>query len=544
MTEITLIAVLAVAVTALTILYLLRYAGTRNAVLLSENAVNELIAAVESNISEGKTAGLADRISHILQTYLRCDRIVFLRYHKSWLRLEFSTGLGESPPNDFEIKLTPALQEKLASSYGVTGISRLEGAAEEEYLNRLRQGRLPYFFPVFLRENLYGIYLLKTSLPPDNPSLNLVATTLAFSLSSAYHMRIQSRRIKKYEQKLRRLTDKDGHVESGSTTKILKYLRLKNCKQLIPELLKTLKEDPSFSKLGFYVKIESSEGEPFAVKWNINEGADKILRESHDLIISKLESENVIDLNRLDADKTSFKNSLGGVIDNGINYLAAIPWADRKRAVLALGAGNDLNAVANRIKKFEREALPLIESVRRFEKAEELSYTDGLTGLYNLRYFKKRIYEEFQRAKRYERYLSLLMLDVDDLKIVNDKYGHLAGDTILKSFAEVLSESVRSNDVFCRYGGDEFCLLMPETDREDAGLFMERIGRRFESTEVKIPGIDKKLHYTVSIGGAVYPVDAKSIDGLIHKADMALLKAKQEGRNCSKLYQPEYDLKA
>jgi len=330
-------------------------------------------------------------------------------------------------------------------------------------------------------------------------------------------------------------------VSSVSTDGFIRYLKFKNYKQLIPELLKELKKDCRLSKLGFYLKTESIDEPVMSVKWNIMDNTDSVLRESHDHIISQLESNGYIELKGIPECSASLENSLRHLKNNGINYLVSIPWVDRKRAILALGGG-EVEDVAGQVEQFRKKALPLAENVRRFEKAEELSYTDSLTGIYNLRYFKKRIREEFYRARRYEHSLALMILDIDGLKTFNDKYGHVVGDTLINSFVKVLMASIRSNDIVCRYGGDEFCLIMPETDRDNARLFMERIRNGIAGRNIKIKEYRENLKLTVSIGGAVYPVDSDSIDGLIHSADMALLKAKREGRNCSKLYRVEYDI--
>ncbi|MCP4703457.1 MAG: GGDEF domain-containing protein, partial [candidate division Zixibacteria bacterium] len=159
-------------------------------------------------------------------------------------------------------------------------------------------------------------------------------------------------------------------------------------------------------------------------------------------------------------------------------------------------------------------------------------------------YFKKRLTEELQRAARYGRSLTLLILDVDDLKIVNDNYGHPAGDKLLRSLANIVSDSVRSIDLISRYGGDEFCLIMSETSRNRARLSMDRIRSRIASSPLHLEGEADAIPYSVSIGGAVYPVDAESIEDLIKAADTALLKAKADGRNCSRLFETNYDLKS
>lgn len=151
----------------------------------------------------------------------------------------------------------------------------------------------------------------------------------------------------------------------------------------------------------------------------------------------------------------------------------------------------------------------------------ELAMLDGLTGLYNRRYFKELINMEFTRLKRYTTDLSLLMIDIDNFKDYNDTHGHPAGDEILKKAAEVFKNSLREADIVCRYGGEEFLAMLLQTDKKGAGLVAERL--RMQSSLY--------LPLTISIGVATYPGDGQNIDSLIEKADAALYKAKQTGKN-------------
>ncbi|MCK4403878.1 MAG: GGDEF domain-containing protein, partial [candidate division Zixibacteria bacterium] len=114
-------------------------------------------------------------------------------------------------------------------------------------------------------------------------------------------------------------------------------------------------------------------------------------------------------------------------------------------------------------------------NIKRFKSIEELSYTDSITGLYNYRYFYKRLTEEVFRAKRFGRKLAFVIFDIDDFKIYNDTYGHQAGDQLLKQLGELLSNTVRSIDVVSRYGGEEFCVIMPESDQQECLKFTERL---------------------------------------------------------------------
>lgn len=163
-------------------------------------------------------------------------------------------------------------------------------------------------------------------------------------------------------------------------------------------------------------------------------------------------------------------------------------------------------------------------------KLEELSVRDGLTGLYNRRELEKRLHEEIHRARRYGRSLSVLMLDIDHFKNVNDHYGHQAGDEVLITVADLIQLNVRPVDIVCRYGGEELAVILPETDEEGARTAGERIRSTVADSITTTPQGDM-VHVTVSIGLATFPGDGDTAASLVHAADQALYVAKQEGRN-------------
>jgi len=180
-----------------------------------------------------------------------------------------------------------------------------------------------------------------------------------------------------------------------------------------------------------------------------------------------------------------------------------------------------------------------LKNIREFKIIEELSYTDSMTGLYNYRYFYKRLKEEVFRAKRFGRKLSLVIFDIDDFKVYNDTFGHQAGDAVLRQLGKFLVTAVRSIDVVSRYGGEEFCVIMPEADHKECIRFMERLRKGIKDYPFKDEYLEHEHHVTVSLGGAVYPREAADVDRLIYCADMALLRAKSEGRNRSIMFQSE-----
>jgi len=162
-------------------------------------------------------------------------------------------------------------------------------------------------------------------------------------------------------------------------------------------------------------------------------------------------------------------------------------------------------------------------------EAEKLSQIDPLTGVLNRRTFFERFEREWNRTNRSGMSLSCIMLDLDLFKQINDTHGHLAGDAILKMVAELLETHSRANDDVCRYGGEEFCLLLPESDQDEAAAFAARMCSTLEQTPI-CHG-NKVIHVTASFGVAQQNERMSIANELVDAADQALLRAKQSGRN-------------
>jgi diguanylate cyclase (GGDEF)-like protein len=163
------------------------------------------------------------------------------------------------------------------------------------------------------------------------------------------------------------------------------------------------------------------------------------------------------------------------------------------------------------------------------QKLIEMNITDGLTGVYNRRFFQKRLVEEFQRHQRYGAKTSLIMLDIDFFKKVNDCHGHQCGDAVLQSVASTIASSIRQTDFLVRYGGEEFCCLLPQTDLLDAAVLAERFRK---SIEAQVTIYQKKdIKVTISLGVSE-PIAGDTAESWLKRTDEALYKAKNSGRNC------------
>ncbi len=170
---------------------------------------------------------------------------------------------------------------------------------------------------------------------------------------------------------------------------------------------------------------------------------------------------------------------------------------------------------------------PAIENARRFREARKLADLDALTSLHNRRYFHDTLAREVARAHRYDRQLALVVLDIDDFKAINERVGHLSGDAVLAQLAERVRSVVRSADIACRVGGDEFAVILPESALADA----EQLYRRLQfAVSTKSTGPAERLHLSAGIAELTREDDAISF---FERADEALFRAKQTGKGQS-----------
>lgn len=237
------------------------------------------------------------------------------------------------------------------------------------------------------------------------------------------------------------------------------------------------------------------------------------------------------------------------ILDAGISRRHALVILDGEGRYFVEDAGSRNGTFTNNHRVEKRQALQDGDKIQigvmtilkfTFDDAPEASYAqamyeaalrDGLTGVFNRRYFEERLRAEFSFASRHHSALALLFLDLDHFKEVNDSLGHLAGDAVLKQFARLVGRITRAEDVLCRYGGEEFAVLCRETELMRSSVLAERI-RHDVSTHPFAAG-GRQVRLTVSIGIAALPDESiKAPADLVVAADEALYQAKERGRNC------------
>ncbi|HEX9860501.1 MAG TPA: sensor domain-containing diguanylate cyclase [Nitrospirota bacterium] len=257
-------------------------------------------------------------------------------------------------------------------------------------------------------------------------------------------------------------------------------------------------------------------------RWKVRKGGltDKILKTNKPTVITNT------------TNKKFFTNAVA--IKEGIKSMVCVPLVLDKE-IIGVFYVDDFNP-----REFTERELRLlyilssfasmsIRHAREHDTTVKLAITDGLTGLFNHRHFQEVLEREISRTLRYNDRFSLIIIDIDNFKQVNDKYGHQFGDQVLRKLSEILLSSCRDSDTVARYGGEEFAVILPKVDSSQATLTAQRIKKDIKARSAEL--MDGKMPLTVSIGIATCPADDKSRQGLIEKADKALYTAKARGKD-------------
>lgn len=246
----------------------------------------------------------------------------------------------------------------------------------------------------------------------------------------------------------------------------------------------------------------------------------------YDIDVSSEESMTVFDPEKI--------KETGDAKEQQISYFVVpIKYADNLGGVIILAHGT-ADKIASKeegfFKTVVKEGYVIIQNAWLYRKIRNLAITDSLTGIYNRGFFYASLSKEFARTERFKLPLTFLLLDIDYFKKINDTYGHLQGDDVLRKVARIFKKNIRVYDILGRYGGEEFSIVMPEAKQGDGFGLAERI--RQEVEQYTFGSENKGMKCTISIGVSSYPdAEIKTIEDLIRKADTALYKAKSEGRN-------------
>lgn len=492
---------------------------------------------LQTNLSRSDIRDVARAASSLLVESFGCERILFLRYHRGSLRINYRHNLDSAGPPAFHFRPGDELTAQLLARPILSTRSRYSALLPSD-LNRAADNLgLDHLLPVGWGENLYGLYFLGFTHQPSASQCNLIAALVAQPLAAAYHMRWHEYKLDSAFRKLEQQQVRSSASEETATRRrrmILTLLRRPEPHRVIPELFETLCTELNFSR-AVLVEADRDCNSPCRVhQWQIV-GSPEV--PPPELIIVASDNPELARSRQL--------SRPGGPVDGDLvtafrrchlERLVHFPLSTDRAAVLAWSGDVDPAEVDRTLAELEAETRMVVKTADSFNRLQQLSCTDPLTELPNRRYFIRRLAEEVKRARRFGRSLTLVFLDVDFLKQVNDRYGHLAGDAVLHHLGQVVSATIRTIDVLCRYGGDEFCIIMPETDRDRCIHFLARLGSTVANYEFTTPQAPSALRCTVSMGAAIFPDHAADPRQLLEAADRALLRAKETGRNNYQVY--------
>jgi len=306
-----------------------------------------------------------------------------------------------------------------------------------------------------------------------------------------------------------------------------------NISELAEELLKPMPQALMASHASLLLPSNGSFVSKFSSRLSEAQPPSAITLNRDSLIVKWLEGNNT----PLSLDPACLKSKFGKLDDTGwpikgadVGLLVPMVSQDKLVGIIALGARQMLGPYSKEdiaiLTDIGKELARTLENAQIYTATIEKVYTDDLTGLMTHGYFHKRVDEEISRCSRFGNIFAVLFIDVDLFKSYNDAFGHLAGDTVLGEIAQCMKESIRSLDTPCRYGGDEFAVILPESSPDDAYNIAERIREKIE-TKMDSRGIA----ITCSIGVASWPTSGATRESLLIAADSALYWSKQAGRN-------------
>ncbi len=503
----------------------------QQAAIINLMSISEFTDFLRANSVDGTILLVAGKVSQALKSAFGCDKIVFLRKQRGFLELNYYHGITRFDRSEFRVKFTPDLAARLRESFSPQPLLSLKPLLTDPVFRKLTDSGVQLFFPIFWRDNLYGVYFINSTMETTTPGFSMLVANLAHSLSAAYHVKWHESRYEKLQQRLAandsRRPAPDDHRETAT---ILRLIRHRSAESLVPRLVETVQNRLNVSRVALFYEPRGKSDELHIARCGVSDHLDSLSRSSFRSLLQQVSAEQVKSFDEIGALPEPVANWLAGLKRSGLHYLTAFPLTDDRSGLLALGEMNEASTM-NNLGALRPAARALVDNAESFEEMEELSFTDSLTGLANQRYFRKRLEEEIDRARRHNRSLALVVFDLDELKGINDQFGHQTGDAIIRGMGPILRSSIRAIDIIARYGGDEFCVIMPEADMTTCRRFMERLQTKMADAKLPRTESHPEINCTISQGGAVFPIHAAEPDSLFRCADLALLRAKGQGRN-------------
>ncbi|MEZ5359403.1 MAG: GGDEF domain-containing protein [Candidatus Zixiibacteriota bacterium] len=494
--------------------------------------------------TEGKIQKVAGQLSNILITNLRSEHILFFRRQKRYLEMNYVYGMKNVSRSKYRIPVTDVLLQKLTDGAPIRTPKELGDLIGKDLQALLQENSFNLVFPIFWKDNLFGVYFIFTKLAINHPVVQAFLLFLNQNLSIAYQLtkmestqRLLERRFNRELSKNGQNRDEDKVSAQGPEDPghLIDVFSKHTVDDLMMSLFGKIKAGLKAEKLVFLSEAKQAGNKANA--FSPEKDTEQFTLESAEFnkIFGSLQRNKIYDVKQL-SDSVDADDICQRLKGAQFCRISRFSLNDKQKGML-LWTGKTTQDVEQKIlSRLEHVGQRAMVNAVEFEKVQAMSYTDSLTGLYNYRYFIKRLNEEIQRASRYNRRVGLLLFDIDDFKVYNDNFGHQWGDELLRKMGRILAENLRSIDIVARYGGDEFCIIMPEADRATCSVFMDRLRHAIGKSDFGDTGRAIMGKITISIGAAIFPDDAENAERLIYYSDMALLKSKASGRNCNTLF--------
>ncbi len=388
---------------------------------------------------------------------------------------------------------------------------------DERYVPTLKSTRSELALPLMVRDQVVGIL--------DCQSANLnhfdsEAVDLLLLFSTQASMALQNARLYSLERR-RALQLEAINAIAKQTTAVLEL------KELLAKVCSLIQRAFSISHVSVLLKEEE----------------DMVLRAHHGDLTPRIPEGGKLPANgglwgrALLTGKTTIENDIriahdyvGFFMETASRMCIPLVSFGQTLGVLVLDSAQVGAFHANDVQSLESVAdicSNAIQNAHYVDRVKQLAYLDGLTGIFNRRFFELRIAEEIERARRFNVGMAVIMVDIDQFKRLNDEFGHLLGDEVLRQVSSIFSQQLRKIDVVCRFGGEEFAILLPQTNPQHAFNVAEKLRRLVETWQ--FPGVPRPV--TISAGAANYPDHGTTRDDLVKAADAGLYAAKLAGRN-------------
>ncbi|PWB68882.1 hypothetical protein C3F09_10885, partial [candidate division GN15 bacterium] len=318
----------------------------RQKVIINLMSVSEFTDFLRTNSVDGTILVVAGKVSQALKTAFGCDKIVFLRKQRGFLELNYYHGIHRFDRSEFRVKFTPELADRLRESFSPQPLASLQPLLAESVFKKFTDSGVNLFFPIFWRDNLYGVYFINSTIETSTPGFAMLVANLAHSLSAAYHVKWHESRYEKLQQRLAAGDNrKPGHDDHREAATILKLIRHRTAESLVPRLVETVQSRLHVSRVALFYEPRGNAEEMHVARCGIPDHIEPLPRSSFRSLMHYVTSEQVRPFEEIAGLQEPLANWLAGLKRSGLKYLTSFPLSDDRAGLLALGEMSEVSAV-------------------------------------------------------------------------------------------------------------------------------------------------------------------------------------------------------